>query len=168
MGRFKCKVCDDKIARRAVDEELSKGLSYAAVARLMTLRGFPVTDKTVGEHKQHAVPLPPPGVATQKRDAAVMLLDRMVSAVERLPEPSEGEPDPILDRRLQPALQTALKAQALLDRREARVDDRKATLQLHVLLAGGPAGLLAPPDLTDSETDDDDTIIEGEAVEVDV
>lgn len=166
MGRFRCKVCDDKIARRAIDEELSKGLSYAAIARLMTLRGWPVTDKTVGDHRQHAVPLPPPGVATRKRDAAIMLLDRMVSAVESLPEPPEGERDPILDRHLQPALQTALKAQALVDRREARTDDRKAAFQLQVLLAGGPAGLLAPPDLVDA-SEDDENVIEGEAVEVD-
>lgn len=166
MGRFKCKICDDKVARRAVDEELSKGMSYAAVARLMTLRGFPVTDKTVSDHRQHSVPLPPPGVVSRKRDAAILLLDRMVSAVESLPVPPDGGPDPILDKHLQPALQTALKAQSLIDRREARTDDRKVAFQLQVLLAGGPAGLLAPPELIDSDTDDDDLVIEGEAVEV--
>jgi len=150
----------------AVDEELSKGSTGAYIARLMTARGFPVGPDTVLTHKQHWVPIAPPGVAKRKNDAATFLLDRVIRAVENLPEPIEGERDPILDKHLQPALQTALKAQTIVDRREARTDDKKAAFQISVLLAGGPAGLLAPPDLTDKDADDD-FIIEGEATEVD-
>jgi hypothetical protein len=158
-------VCDDKIACRAIDEELEKHMSYAALARLMTLRGFSVSDGTLSQHDKHRRPSAPPGVAKTKRDFAILVRDRVATAVENL-EPDEDGADPILLKDFQPAIKSGLAAQGLIDKREARTDDKKAVFQLAILLAGGPAGLLAPPDLTGEDEVDDENVIEGEAVEV--
>lgn len=158
MGAIKCMVCDDKLACRAVDEELEKGMSGAAVARLMTLRGFQVTAPTINEHNKHRQPMATPDVARTKKDLATLLRDKIMEKVENNPEFD------ILDKEVQPALKTGLMAEGLIDKRVARTDDKKAAIQIAVLLAGGPAGLLAPPDL---RGDEDDNVIDGEAVEVD-
>ena len=153
-------ICDDKLACRAIDEELEKGMSGAAVARLMTLRGFEVGAPTVNEHNKHRQPIAPPGVAKTKRDLATLVRDKVVTAVEG------GQLD-VLDPEAQSALKTGLQAESIIDKRVARTDDRKAVFQLAVLLAGGPTGLLAPGHLTeDGPEPEDPNVIEGTAVEI--
>ena len=150
-------ICDDKVACRAIDEELERGMTGAALARLMTLRGFEVTAPTVLQHAKHRQPIAPPGVATRKRDLALLVRDKAYTMAENMPD------ELFADKGVQGALTVGLRAEALLDKREARTDDRKSVIQLAILLAGGPAGLLAPPELTSG----DDDIIEGTAEEVD-
>ena len=148
MGKYKCKVCDDKVARRVIDEELGKGMSAAGVARLMTLRGFPVTDSTVLEHKNHA---PAAAVevaaAATKRDLAILVRDRTYEAVER------GAID-ITDKEWR-NVSPGLAAQKLLDQRESRGDDRKTAVALAMILSGASTGGPPPHLLADG-------VIEGE------
>lgn len=162
MGANRCKVCDDKLACRAVDEELEKGLSGAALARLMTLRGFEVSAQTILEHNKHRQPMATPGVAKTRKDLATLVRDKVLAKVE------SGDADDFMlfSKPGQGAISVGLKAEALIDKREARTDDKKAVFQLAVLLAGGPAGLLAPPALTDGNEPEDE-VYEGEAVVLD-
>lgn len=156
MGVNACMVCDDKVACRAIDDELAKGLTYAALSRLMTLRGFDVSAPTLSQHDKHRAPGPPPDVAKRKRDLAIMVRDKVADKVE-------SETFDILDRDNQSAIKSGLLAQKMLDTREARTDDRKVAFAIATLLAGGgPAGFLAPPDLVG----EDENVIEGEAVEI--
>lgn len=160
MGANRCKVCDDKLACRAIDEELEKGMTGAAVARLMTLRGFEVSAQTILEHNKHRRPIAPPGVAKTKRDLATLVRDKVIAKVEAAGDGEELEAI-LFSKGGQGALTVGLKAEALIDKRDARTDDKKAVLQLAILLAGGPAGLLAPPALTDGEEPEDENVTEG-------
>jgi len=148
-------VCDDPIACRAIDEELVKGLTYAALSRLMGLRGFKVGADTLSQHDKHRRPAAPAGIAKTKKDLATLVRDQVHDGVEK------GEID-LLDRHGQGAIKVGLSAEKLIDGREARTKDTKAVIQLAVLLAGGPAGLLPPPDLLE-----DGNTLEGEYVPVD-
>jgi hypothetical protein len=159
VGAHRCMICDDKLACRAIDEELEKGMTGAALSRLMTLRGFEVTAPTVLQHAKHRQPMAPPGVAKTKKDLATLVRDRVLQKIE-------NDKFDILDKEIQPALKTGLMAEGLLDKREARTDDKKQVIQLAVLLAGGAAGLVAPPELTDGGEPDDE-VFEGEAVRLD-
>lgn len=161
MGKYRCMICDDKVACRAIDEELAKGMTGAAVSRLMTLRGFEVSASTVNEHKGHMMPMAPPGVAKTRKDLATLVRDKVQTAVEN------GEID-ILDKMGQGAIKTGLAAEKIIDTRAARSDDKKLALALSMaLLGGGPAGFLAPPDLIGEDDGvEDDDMIEGTAVVV--
>lgn len=152
MGRYKCKICDDKIACRVINEEIGRRLSGAAIARLMTLRGFAVNAQTVNEHAKHMPAAEvPPNVAKGPRDLAVMVRDLTADAVEN------GDlsiTDPMWKN-----VQPGLKAQALLDNRANKTDDRK----IAIVLALRMAGKLAPADVRLIE---DGNTVEGEYTEV--
>jgi len=147
-----CRICDDKVLRRAVDEEIAKGLAYAGTARLMTARGFPLSPTTVsshvnGRHKEDYAPVPA-AATVSKRDAAAIIKNRLLDAIE-------ADPDlDILDRDVQSALSTALKAQGLEDKRE----QKKVTQNFWLSVGAGLQGVSGL--LEDSNT------IEGTAVEV--
>lgn len=160
MGQYKCMICDDKIACRAIDEELAKGLSGEALARLMTLRGFSVTAPTILSHAKHRVPIPPPGVAKKKRDLALLVRDKVAERIENAEGDDEAMDSLLFSKGGQGAISVGLKAEAIIDKREARVDDKQTVLKLALLLAGG-GQLLAPPELIE-----DGMTIEGEAREV--
>jgi hypothetical protein len=139
---------------RAVDEELARNMTAASIARLMTLRGTKMSPTIVLEHKKHAVTTPvPAGTITNKRDLAILVRDKTYDAVDR------GDID-ITDKAWK-NVTPGLAAQKLLDQRESRVDDRKTTIALAMILSGAsiggpPAHLLgAGPE-----------VIEGEAVEL--
>lgn len=155
MGRFICKVCDDPLAKRAVEEELAKGMTGAAVARLMTLRGFQVGPAVIIDHKKHApASTAPSGVASNKRDLAILVRDKTFEAVER------GDLD-ITDKAWR-NVAPGLAAQKLLDQRESKGDDRKTAIALAMILSGASAG--GPPAHL---LEGGEEIIEGEAVGLD-
>lgn len=150
-------VCDDPIAMRAIDEELEKGMSGAALARLMTLRGFEVSAKTVNSHNGHRRPMAPPDVAKTKKDLAILMRDKVYDRMQ-----SDGAIDLFMeDKNIQGAVKVGLQAEAIIAKREAHADDKKNAIAIAILLSGGPAGLLPPPELIGDE--DGDLIIEGEA-----
>lgn len=152
MGRYSCKVCDDKVARRVVDEELGKGMSAAAVAKLMTLRGFSVGAPTVADHRKHAPMASVPAAAAQtKKDLAILVRDKTFDAVEN------GEIS-ITDKEWR-NVQPGLAAQKLLDQRENKRDDHKTAIALAMILSGASSG--GPPaHLLDAG--DEDMMIDGE------
>lgn len=146
-GPAGCKVCSDPIFKRVVDEELAKGISFTGLSRMMTMRGFPVTAGTLSRHKDHQaeyqgfnpetaefdVPSPKPQPRIPKRDASIYIKNRLLDALEGVQDGEPGRwedvdgervyfpPSPgILSKDLQPALNTALKAQAIEDKREAK------------------------------------------------
>jgi len=154
MGKYSCKVCRDPIALRVVDEELSKGMSAAGVARLMTLRGFEVEAPTILSHKKHA-PMASVQVeaAATRRDLAILVRDRTYDAVDR------GDID-ITDKAWR-NVTPGLAAQKLIDQRESRGDDRKTAVALAMILSGASIG--GPPAHLLGSGDD---ILEGEVVEL--
>lgn len=168
---MQCKVCREPERRRLVDADYAGGLSAAAIARRLEAGGWPVGSATIIKHlKEHFIPGSPTGVARNKRDAAILLQEKIMDEVERRErvsreiEESEGElPDfrrfDILDKDLQPALGTVLRAQGLIDKREQAGKTQK--VGLFMLMLGGAEGrlMLAPPDLSGSE---DGIVIEGE------
>jgi hypothetical protein len=152
-----CKVCDDKVARVAVDETLAKGLSAEGTARLMTLRGYGVTGPTILKHKAHAlVPVVPPNMT--KRDLTALVVEKTIDAIEN------GD-IAITDEKLWKNVGPGLKAQGEINKMKLHGDDRQTALVLAALLAGKATGYLAP--IERRILLDDPGIIEGEATEVD-
>lgn len=150
-----CKVCDDKAARLTIDAYLEQGLTYTTIARSLTLRGFDVSDVTISNHNKHRSPSVDPRIKAPKRDAAIIVKNKVLDALEAM---EEGD---ILDKDLQPALNTALKAQAIEDKREAvKAKTTSADMARAILAALTGAGV-PTPQLEDGKT------IEGEFEEVD-
>lgn len=153
-----CKVCDDKAVHLLVDRYLDQKIKYTTIARTLTLGGFQVSDGTISTHDRHRVKSLPAEAKPSKRDAAAFIKGRVMDRLEKLSEevdPVTGESRlDILDKDLQPALSTALKAQALEDKRE-----QKKVVQNFWFELGG-AIFDETPMLGDG------TIIEGEVVEI--
>ena len=148
-----CKICDDKVACRAIDDELERGMTYSSISRLMTLRGFSVGPATVSSHSGHRAPSAHPDAVKQKRDFAIMVRDKAADLLE------EGRLDLVNKDRV-PGINAGLKAQATIDRREQNKQRGAASEVLTALLAAlrGEAPVLQI---------EDGMTIEGEAVEVD-
>ena len=166
-----CKVCDDKAVCLTVDRYLDQGLSCLLISQTLTLGGWAVAAPTVSRHKLHYTRGVNPDLKPSRRDAAIIIKNRVLDALELVEErPGEWLTDAegnrvymkggsILDKDLQPALGTALKAQALEDKRELAKAKGGAVQVLTALLAalrGEPVLLL-----------EDGNMIEGDAVEVD-
>ena len=142
-----CKICDDKAVCLTADRYLDQGVSASLIARTLTLGGWPVTAPTVGKHKAHYTRGVNPDLKPSRRDAAIIIKGRILDALEEVEErpgtwmdDDEGhrvyvKGGSILDKDLQPALGTALKAQALEDRREAAKSKGGAVQVLTALLA---------------------------------
>lgn len=130
-------ICDDKAAKRAIDEELGKGGSAAFVARLMTFRGFEVSDQTISEHKKHAAEAVPPGIAKTRKDFATMVRDKAATLLDN------GELD-LTEKNHAGGIMAGLKAQAELNKQANKSDDRKTSIAIAMLLGGTvpPAHLL--------------------------
>jgi hypothetical protein len=181
MNEPNCKICRAPNRRRLVEADWADGISAEGIARTMREAGWPLSSATVLKHlKEHT-----PGAATRepvkagKRDAAIFLQNRLMDEIERreelvlIEEETTGEKVPdhrrldILDKDLQPALATILRAQALINTREKAKGPRAGMMLL--MLGVSPDGLgpgaLAPLELSSGEEDDD--IIDGEAIEVD-
>ncbi|HET7070107.1 MAG TPA: hypothetical protein VFI40_04730 [Nocardioides sp.] len=145
--------------RAYVNAGLDKGLSNVGIsAGVFAIGGKLDTDVIARHKKAHWTrPVSPDAPRPTKRDLALTLRDKVAEGVD------QGTLD-VFDPEVQPVLKTGLQAEALLDKRAARSDGQKAAIQIAVLLAGGPGGLYAPPELTDGSEEDD--VIEGHAVEV--
>lgn len=169
MGTVRCMICSDTTARRAIDEELAKGMTGAGLARLMTLRGFEVSPNVVNEHNKHRTPEPPPGARLVARDAAIFVRDAQMKALQTLVDlPNPTDPDlpnlTILQKDLQPAVKSMLTAQRDLDKRVGKTNDQKTRVAVAMLLSGAHGGLSAVPEYLQI---DDGRTIEGEFEEVD-
>jgi hypothetical protein len=160
-----CKICDDKAACLTIDRYLDQHINYATISRALTLADWPVSAGTVSDHDKHRVKGVNPEIRAGKRDAAIIIKDRVLDALALVPESdgqwidgADGERHfipggSILDKNLQPALNTALKAQALEDKREQKKVVQNFWVQLYT-------GQQSPALLSDG------TMIEGEATEV--
>jgi hypothetical protein len=146
-----CKICDDKAVCRVVDEELERGLTYTAIARMMTLRGFKVTAVTIGRHNRHRTPTVLPEIARKKRDFAIMVRERAADMLEA------GQLD-LADKDKVPGINAGLKAQAIIDKKEVQRQKQSAADVLIALLGA----LRGEPPLQLESGD----VIDGTAVEI--
>jgi hypothetical protein len=160
----RCSICKAGISvARYVDA--SADLSAAALSRQAAAVGMDLSTDRIATHRKHRAEEEPARIAKNGKDFAVLMRDRIADAVEQL-KPEEREDgsqglDPILMKDLQPAINSGLKAQAILDSREkaaAKKGNAELAFAIIAMLTGhgGPV-----PALEDGMT------IEGTAVEVD-
>jgi len=159
-----CVVCNDIVLSGFVEEEAKKGTRNSLIASKATIRGYPLTSTRVNSHLKHSpVEVPDPYSVPKertpvdkpiisKRDAAAIIKDRLLDALEARENSDEGLD--ILNKDLQPALKSALAAQGMEDKRE----QKKVTQNFWVQLYTGQQGEL--PQLDDGVT------VEGQAVDV--
>jgi hypothetical protein len=145
-----CKVCDDIALKGGVDELLEGKAPYTQIARRMTARGFPVSADIVSSHDKHRHEYPTKSQTTiERRDVAAIIRDKMTQTIVAM------NPGDMFEKDLQPALGTALKAQAIIDKRETKKPQQNFFIELYMGQRVGPAALL-----------DDPNVIDGEATEV--
>lgn len=150
-----CKVCDDKAAALTIDRYLEQDLNYSTIARSLTLGGFPVSAPTISAHDKHRAPSVDPRIGAGKRDAAKIIKGKVLDALEKVGEAEDNDGTFILNAQLQPALATALKAQAIEDKREQTKANAGVTFVLQLAAALGERLALPDPN-----------VVEGHAVEV--
>lgn len=143
-----------------MDDGLNKGLTYRAIAAGLAAAGGSLDPKVVSRHREaHWVkPVDPDAPKPTSRDLAIMVRDKVADAVSE----TSGEAILLMGKELAPALNAGLKAQTILDRRDAterKLGIAAGALSLQAWLAG-LGERLPPPELDDGNT------IEGEAVEV--
>lgn len=165
-----------------VDGLLEKGLSNVGIAAGVADMGGKLDPEVIGRHKNNhwVKPARTDGPQSTKRDLAILVRDRVMNAIESMPEDGdrifvdvedeEGNPrgiqivkgDPILNKDFAPIIGKGLQAQALLDKRDqakAKNALQAGAMTLVAALAG--LGRAAPPPELD-----DGTTIDGVAVEV--
>lgn len=120
---IRCSICNAPALADYVNAGLDKGLTSAGIAAGLAAAGGSLDPDVVSRHRKHYVPKPKPDAPKPtKRDLAVVVRDRMLDQIERMPviEEEDGTQfDPLLNKHLAPAIGAGLKAQALLDKREA-------------------------------------------------
>lgn len=167
MGKYACKVCDDREANEAAAMLQKKGFSAAGVARTLTYGGFKVGDPTIVEHFKHAKPVVPEALKLPPRDAAIFVRDKLMDRVESMDVTDVdgiGLSFDITDKDLQPALKTMLTAQRDLDRRVGKTSNQQTQIAIAFILSGAKGGLAAVPEHLRIG---DGTVIEGSYEEVD-
>jgi len=179
-----CVICKAGERARLIEADWASGMSAKGIAIRMTEAGWPITGPTVLNHLKKHVPLAATRqntpVGMSRRDTTVFIQDRILGEIElrerafrtALEEAGDDEdaikevmrhrPN-ILDKDLQPALNTALKAEAIIVKREDNTAKRK--IDLFQLMLGGAdgKGALAPQALIGAGDD----AIEGEFTEED-
>lgn len=156
----RCRICGVPALRDYVDGALNKGLSARAVAAGVDAMGGTLDPDVVNRHKRNhwTMPVREDAPRPTSRDLAIMVRDKVADVVEDTP--AEGLV--LMGKEFGPALNAGLKAQAMLDKREAankKLGIAAGALSLQMWLAGlGEAP--PPPELDDGNT------FEGEAVEV--
>lgn len=156
----RCRICATPALKDYIDAGLTKGLSASGLAAGVEAMGGNIQPETISRHKaRHWVMPTREGAPTPtKRDLAIMVREKVADAVE----PMTGEAMLLFGKDMAPAINAGLKAQAMLDKREAvnkKLGIAAGALSLQMWLAGlneAPP----PPELDDGNT------IEGEAVEV--
>ncbi len=167
----RCTICDNPVRAQIVNPLLDQKMTSVGIERYAAEAGIKITADVINRHKKHykAEYVRPPG--TSKRDAAIIIKNRVLDALERVEDRpgqwiGEGEDrtwvpgSSILDKDLQPALRTALDAQKTEDARE-KAKQGKGTAELAFAIIAMLEG--RPPMLAL----DDGMTIDGEAVEVD-
>lgn len=152
MTTTRCMICQNEALLVYVNAGLTKGVSNAGIAAAFGAAGGHLDPEVVGRHrKAHwTPPVDPAAPKATKRDLAILLRDKVADAVDALPDPKPPVYDDdgklvtpgniaILDKDFAPALSMGLKAQGLLDKREAT--DKKLGLAagylgLQLLLQG--------------------------------
>lgn len=143
-----------------MDGALNKGISNRGVSAGIDAMGGSLDPDIVARHKvAHWVkPVRPDAPKATARDLAIMVRDKVVEAIEDIP----GEGLLLMGDAFGPTLNAGLKAQTILDKREAvnkKLGIAAGALSLQMWLAGLNESA-PPPELDDGLT------IEGEAVEV--
>lgn len=162
-----CVICRAGDRRNLVEHDWSSGLSMVAIAKIQTEAGWKLSTRQVSVHLKNHVA----GAATRmkpeltKRDAAIYFRDKIMEEFEkREGEYEDGTPLlDILSPNLQPSIGSALRAQQVIDKREA-VQAKSGKIDMIWMMLGGGHGenALAPAHLIE-----DGLTIEGEAVEID-
>lgn len=159
----KCVICVNLPLKDLVNKRFAEGASRMSVGREVREAGYRCSDASVRVHYEHTnTPQMQVSLSKQEglkpKDLAVVVRDRTLEAVEN----GELQPTDSNWRNVTPGLQ----AQALLDRREQKVDDRRTALLLaQILYGGGPGGAIVPP--PDRLLISDGEEIEGVFTEVD-
>lgn len=158
----RCSVCSAGIALvRWVDGAPEP--SAAALSRQAQALGMDLSPERINTHRKHRKEEGVTAPAKTKRDAAIFIRDKMMEKLEALDaEPTEDGKDNlvILHKDFQPAVNSMLKAQSLLDSREkAQKGGGSAELAFAILrmLRGESPEPLAL---------DDGMTIDGEAVDL--
>jgi hypothetical protein len=139
----KCVICVTLPLKDMVNARFAEGASVSGVSREVHDAGYHVSYMSVRVHREHTnTPQMSQSLAKQDgakpRDLAIVVRDRTLEAVEN------GELN-VTDsnwKNVTPGLQ----AQNLLDKREARVDDKKTAELLARLLYGAPGVQVLPPE----------------------
>jgi len=154
VGVNSCKVCDDKVTCRLVDEELAAGRTYAYIARYLTLKDWPVHADTIGQHAKHRKPVAP-AAAKAKRDLAALMRDEVYDRMQQ-----DGAMDLFMEsKHLQGAVKVGLLAEKQVEARDRKGTDKGIMIALGIALGGGAP----PPHLLEAGD-----ALEGEYVETDV
>lgn len=156
----RCRICAVPALRDYVDGALNKGLTNKGIAAGMEAMGGSLDPETVGRHKTRhwTAPVREGAPKPTNRDLAIMVRDKVADALEDMP----GEGLLLMGKELGPAVNAGLKAQGILDKRDAvnkKLGIAAGALSLQAWLAGLHS-VEPPPELDDGNT------VEGEAVEV--
>ena len=168
-----CKICDNPGRARLIEADWAAKRSAVAIAKDMTANGWPITDATVLKHLKHVPgahnrtnePLPSLGPKRATDGVEFVkgkLLDAIIAKERRLRKAAEIEGEDfdgefMLDKDLQPALNTILKSEGIKIKREEAASKRQIGLFMLML---GKSGGLAPAGLIG------DGAIEGEFKDV--
>ena len=168
MRENACMICREPERARLIEADWAGGMSGSGISKRMTAAGWPVGPETVLSHLKKHVPLAstrqntPAG--SSKRDAAVFIKDRILDEVElrerafRMALEQAGDDEDliaqamknrpnILDKDLQSALGTALKAEAVIVKRDDNKVKRGIDLYKMMLGGGDGAAMFAPAGL---------------------
>ncbi len=153
-----CKVCKNPVRKAGIDAALASGLSAAQIARDQELTGWKIGGDTIARHREHYAPPPAvvhPGV--KGRDLLAVVRDITIEAVEsgKLTITDENWKN----------VNPGISAQKGLNLIASKTDDRKLSLALTLIMAGGVGGFRAPAaliedgmtvDVAYEEVEDDD------------
>ena len=174
MTDVNCKICKEPERARLIEADWAGGMSAKGIALRMTEAGWPIIAGTVLSHLKKHVPQAatrenvPKGMA--KRDASILIQSKILDRWEELEagetrkvlviDKKTGEasieeiPFDIFDKDIQPALKTALGAQAEINKQVNKAENRK--LDFVAILSGLSQGKLGVP--TTLLIDDGNTI----------
>jgi len=175
MSGRPCTICANTTLRGTIDRSLELNITAAGISRQLAEFGATVSPEVINRHKQHYVPVVSKEQRQTKRDAAAIIKGRVLDALDaRIDRVGQwvGEgadrvwlpASDILDKDLQPALNTALGAQKIEDARE-KVKSKQGNAELAFAILRMLSGDSFPVTLTNQQLEDGITI-EGYAEEI--
>jgi hypothetical protein len=147
-----CTVCKNPGVRKVVDGYYGEGMTGAGISRALAGLGLKVSPEVVNGHGKHYAPPPERLKGTPKKDFAIVVRDKAYDQLEA------GDLD-LADKDQVAGINAGLKAQALIDKREA-IKAKVGTAELAWALLGM---LTSPPELPQLE---DGLTVEGTFQEV--